>query len=339
MEFVFFIKRDAAAEQPPKTIALTPRRATIIAMVLLVLLVGGIYSAAREISEYWLRTRAPIALSIANDMQKHADERRQKQWTAQVEALSKQIALLRARIIELQIKGSVLAERAGIGDKSFFDVAAVGCESYLAPAVAAEPDDAFIAAIKKDFPPTDTEALPHKPPSMQCYDNTLAAVERKYDILLKHGARSFVSYDTVPLERPILGSNWRTSRFGMRRDPITGRRAFHGGYDYAARRGTPIIAAATGVVTYAGRLGNYGKAVRILHGNSISTLYGHMHSITVKPGQYVKRGQRIGGVGNTGRSTGPHLHYEVRVGNRQRPVASEIRKIRKNRGVPSEWKI
>ena len=104
-------------------------------------------------------------------------------------------------------------------------------------------------------------------------------------------------------------------------------------------KGSPVLAGATGLVVYSGRLGNYGKAVRILHGDSISTLYGHLSVSHVQAGQYVRRGQVIGKVGSTGRSSGPHLHYEVRRNNRPRPVAREISRIRKTRAVPDTWEF
>jgi murein DD-endopeptidase MepM/ murein hydrolase activator NlpD len=102
-----------------------------------------------------------------------------------------------------------------------------------------------------------------------------------------------------------------TSNFGMRSDPITRGRAFHSGLDIAAAPGAPVHATADGVVARAGRNGGLGKAVYLSHGYGLSTRYGHLSKIAVKPGERVKRGDVIGYVGNTGRSTGYHLHYEV----------------------------
>jgi murein DD-endopeptidase MepM/ murein hydrolase activator NlpD len=102
-----------------------------------------------------------------------------------------------------------------------------------------------------------------------------------------------------------------TSGFGIRRDPITRGRAFHSGLDIAAAPGAPVRASADGVVTRATRSGGLGKAVYLSHGFGLSTRYGHMSKIEVKAGQRVQRGDVIGYVGNTGRSTGYHLHYEV----------------------------
>lgn len=104
---------------------------------------------------------------------------------------------------------------------------------------------------------------------------------------------------------------WVTSGFGYRISPFTGKRQFHAGLDISTRRGTPIKAPADGVVTFAGREGGFGRVVVINHGHGLVTRYGHLSGFSVKVGQKVKRHQVIGQVGNTGRSTGPHLHYEV----------------------------
>ncbi|MEP5937658.1 MAG: M23 family metallopeptidase [Erythrobacter sp.] len=107
-----------------------------------------------------------------------------------------------------------------------------------------------------------------------------------------------------------------SSRFGMRRHPILGYRRMHSGMDFRARHGTPIVAVTDGRVTSAGRAGGCGNAVKLSHGNNLSTRYCHMSRMAVRRGQNVRRGQVIGYVGSTGLSTGPHLHYEMYRGSR-----------------------
>ena len=102
-----------------------------------------------------------------------------------------------------------------------------------------------------------------------------------------------------------------TSRMGFRIDPFTKRRAYHTGIDIAGKPGTPVYASQFGRVTFCGYRGNYGKSVVIVHPQGYQTLYAHLDKITVKKGQAITQGERIGTVGNTGRSTGPHLHFEV----------------------------
>ena len=113
----------------------------------------------------------------------------------------------------------------------------------------------------------------------------------------------------TPSIKPATG--WYSSRFGYRLSPFTNQREFHKGLDIATRTGTSVVAPADGLIVFAGREGNYGKAVTINHGYNIITRYGHLYKFLVKKGQYVKRGQQIAEVGNTGRCTGSHLHYEI----------------------------
>jgi len=114
---------------------------------------------------------------------------------------------------------------------------------------------------------------------------------------------------STPAIRPATG--WTTSRFGYRTSPFTGRREFHKGFDIANRKGTPIIATANGTVTYTGKKGSFGNLVVIDHGHGMVTRYGHTEKILVKRNDKVKRGDTIALIGSTGRSTGPHVHYEV----------------------------
>ena len=115
----------------------------------------------------------------------------------------------------------------------------------------------------------------------------------------------------VPLGYPVSGENWRTSNYGVRKDPFTGRPTFHEGLDFSARRMTDIVSTADGEVTFVGRRGGYGKVVEIDHGHGFITRYAHLEKTFVKRGQRVEQGETIAGMGSTGRSTATHLHYEV----------------------------
>lgn len=115
----------------------------------------------------------------------------------------------------------------------------------------------------------------------------------------------------LPTVTPVEGS-WNASSFGWRIDPITGQQALHEGTDFIADIGTPIFAAAGGVVVFADFHGQYGYMIEIDHGNDFVTRYAHSSRLLVKAGDVVQRGRKIALVGSTGRSTGPHLHFEVR---------------------------
>lgn len=110
--------------------------------------------------------------------------------------------------------------------------------------------------------------------------------------------------------RPIT-SGWLSSRYGYRNDPFTGEMTMHHGLDFAAKENSSVVATAAGVVTWADNRAGYGNMVEINHGNGLTTRYAHCDTLTVKPGEIVKAGQEIAKVGSTGRSTGPHVHYEV----------------------------
>ncbi len=118
---------------------------------------------------------------------------------------------------------------------------------------------------------------------------------------------------TTPSLRPV-NVGFVSSRFGWRMDPLSGRRTMHRGVDFSARLGTPVVATADGVVTYSGVWQMYGNVVEISHGNGFVTRYCHLQRRLVSRGQRVTRGDVVGRVGSTGRSTSPHLHYEVEQG-------------------------
>lgn len=117
----------------------------------------------------------------------------------------------------------------------------------------------------------------------------------------------------LPLARPVHSAFRFTSGFGVRRDPKNGRSRMHAGTDFAASRGTPIYTTADGVVIFAGWQSGYGRVIKIRHAFGFETVYGHLNATRVKVGQRVARDDRIGDMGNSGRSTGSHLHYEIRL--------------------------
>ncbi|WP_299376726.1 M23 family metallopeptidase [uncultured Tateyamaria sp.] len=125
-----------------------------------------------------------------------------------------------------------------------------------------------------------------------------------------------IAAQKAPFASPVKSAFRFTSSFGFRRDPKTGGRRMHNGVDFAASNGTPLYATADGVVTYSGWQSGYGRLVKIQHEFGIETRYAHLSKLRVKVGQRVSRGDRIGDMGASGRVTGVHLHYEVRVGGK-----------------------
>ncbi len=132
------------------------------------------------------------------------------------------------------------------------------------------------------------------------FTNLIKELEQKRNLLA-----------STPSIRPVHG--WTSSKFGYRKSPFTGQREFHAGLDIASKSGTELIATANGRISYAAKKMYIGNLIIIDHGFGRVTKYGHLKKILVKRGQKVKRGDVIGLIGNTGRSTGPHVHYEVRI--------------------------
>lgn len=126
---------------------------------------------------------------------------------------------------------------------------------------------------------------------------------------LLEGQRALLA--STPSRRPTTG--YRSSGFGSRVDPFTGIPQMHSGVDFSASEGTRVEATADGVVVFAGQHGAYGNMIQVDHGNGLSSCYGHLSEMRVRVGDKIQRGQFIGAVGSTGRATGPHLHYEVRM--------------------------
>ena len=172
--------------------------------------------------------------------------------------------------------------------------------------------DPILSAVRKEFmgqggpflPADEVEALSKEDGEVSRIAPLISDLER-LNVLR-------IAVDRLPFARPVRGARF-SSGFGSRRDPKNGRRAHHAGVDYAGPRGTPILATASGKVVKAGRMRGYGNVIKIRHAFGYETVYAHLHRIRVKVGDAVERGDRIGDMGNTGRSTGTHLHYEVRI--------------------------
>jgi murein DD-endopeptidase MepM/ murein hydrolase activator NlpD len=141
-------------------------------------------------------------------------------------------------------------------------------------------------------------------------DAQIGRVERQIATLAGAAAQQSLELMRLPSRLPIPGAEL-TSSFGNRLDPFAHSHAFHAGLDFAARTGTPIASAAGGIVAFAGFKRDFGGVVEIDHGNGLTTRYAHASELLVRTGQVVTPGERIAMVGSTGRSTGPHLHFEV----------------------------
>ena len=150
---------------------------------------------------------------------------------------------------------------------------------------------------------------PHQPKDAGAFERQL----HRIDLARAQIHRLSRTLGSVPVRRPLDGEVDPSSGFGVRADPFTGSPAMHTGLDMLADPGDPVRATADGTVKAAGWSGGYGRVVDVDHGNGLSTRYAHLSSVDVRVGQAVRIGQIVGKVGSSGRSTGPHLHYETRV--------------------------
>jgi murein DD-endopeptidase MepM/ murein hydrolase activator NlpD len=151
--------------------------------------------------------------------------------------------------------------------------------------------------------------VPVKPASTDAFDRQLFRIS----VARAQIERLNRTLSLVPYRKPVIGEIELSSGFGVRTDPFLGRPAMHTGLDFRASMGDPVRVTANGTVSSAGWSGGYGRMIEVDHGNGLATRYGHLSQILVKVGDTVKIGQVIGEVGSTGRSTGPHLHYETRI--------------------------
>ena len=147
--------------------------------------------------------------------------------------------------------------------------------------------------------------------------------EVQLDILSELIQGEQVKSDATPVGRPIL-SGWLSSRYGSRIDPFSGKKAWHEGIDFAGREGAQIVAVASGVVSWSGERAGYGKMVEVAHGDGVVTRYAHNQENRVKVGDMVRRGDVVALMGSSGRSTGPHVHFEVHKNGRPVDPASYL---------------
>ncbi|WP_018411706.1 M23 family metallopeptidase [Methyloversatilis thermotolerans] len=212
-----------------------------------------------------------------------------------INTMAMRLGQLQAQLIQLDTLGTRLAKLAGVKPPEPVQAVPPG---QGGPLVAEQPITAAeLEAQMKYF----SELLARQ-------DDYLGVIES--ELLLDQATLSL-----VPSTLPVIGGTWNASGFGWRIDPFTGARAMHEGVDFVSEVGTPIVAAAAGVVTTAAFHPQYGNMIEIDHGRDLVTRYAHASRMLVTPGTVVRRGQKIGEVGSTGRSTGPHLHFEVRVKN------------------------
>jgi len=228
---------------------------------------------------------------LASQQEQVEDIRRDAQ--AEVAALTARLAELQSRVTRLDALG-----------RKLIDVSRIDAEEFDFDSVPGVGGPGSASADAEDWRMSELEA------AIDGLANRIQDRERQLTVLDGVLEDREITAATTPAGRPIV-KGWLSSPFGYRKDPFTGKKAWHAGIDFAGAEGSPVVAVAGGVVTHAGKRWGYGRLVEITHGNGYVTRYGHARKILVKEGQIVRRGDRIAEMGSSGRSTGPHTHLEV----------------------------
>jgi murein DD-endopeptidase MepM/ murein hydrolase activator NlpD len=291
MNVIVFSKRLGRARQLElgRPLAMTVMIASLIAVLSGVLFVGVqigrsgfVANPVGHVGEWGSKLEAQSAQIL--DAKRELQER--------LDALAGRVGQMNAHVIRLDALGRRLTEMANLdkGEFNFDSAPAVGGpEGLVEGAVVASPD---LTSLLDDL-------------SHQIKDR-----ERQLTVLESMISTRNLSRQIVPGGRPVT-QGWISSYFGKRTDPFNGRTAFHRGVDFAGPAGAQVVSVASGVVTYSKDRFGYGKTVEINHGNGYVTRYAHNQRVLVAVGDTVQKGQAIALIGSTGRSTGPHLHFEV----------------------------
>jgi len=262
----------------------------VAAFLVIALAAAVLYFSIRHASS----VKLPLLESLLLSAQEHEARKTEDFLRDNLNAMAVKLGQMQARLVRLDAMGERLSSLAGLKPQEFrfSDTPGRG------------------GAVSTSFPPQDL--------SMAELGRQLDALNRQMENRTDYlGILESTLFDArikkrlVPTIPPVEGA-WNASSFGWRIDPITGQRAMHEGVDFIADAGTPIFAAAGGLVIAAETHNQYGNMVEIDHGNDFTTRYGHASKLFVKVGDVVHRGRKIAEVGSTGRSTGPHLHFEVR---------------------------
>ena len=306
MQIILFREKSGRAQ---------PRRipgavAVVVALLVVSGLVGNVLIVTRFIGNDLLDSQIIAKWQAHLNGQSEEIERIQSQSRVEMEAVGRRLAAMQARLLRIEALGERVAEVAQLDEGEFrFDEA---------PAVGGPESDVEVS---------QAQVAPEFMLAADTLAGQIRAREDELEVLASLLANKKFHEEVALAGRPIkLG--WLSSGFGRRVDPITGRMAWHAGADFAGKPGSDVVAVASGVVTFAGEKNGYGRMIEINHGAGYITRYGHHDELLVAAGDVVKKGQVIGRMGSTGRSTGPHVHFEVLKDGRQVNPARYVARTR-----------
>ncbi len=290
----------------PRQLNLSGRSVAVLAV-----LVAGALCSTAFVGGYWYSAQTGSGVSMTEvrnltgelALQREAITTTRQQTEDTLDALAIRIGQMHARIIRLDALGRRLTGMAGLKDGEFdFD------------------SDPAFGGPEEPYATGSAIAIPEVLAAMEGLDSQLDDREVQLGVLESVLMNKNLSDRVYPKGRPVL-SGWMSSYFGRRTDPFTGKPANHKGVDFAGKLGAEIIAVADGVVTWSSSRYGFGKLIEINHGNGYSTRYAHNSENLVSVGQEVRKGQAVALMGDSGRATGPNLHFEVlHRGHRVNPV-------------------
>ncbi|MGE5452551.1 MAG: M23 family metallopeptidase [Acidobacteriota bacterium] len=299
--------RTRVVQFTPGSLALGLVAGTIPLMMASLALYHAIVLKAAQ--EHW-----PIISEAVRYVERQELARRDHYMRDNLDAMAGKVGELQARLLRLEAVSEKVADMAGMKPAELKAIDAPG-KPASAPAMGGP-----LVSMVQDHPPPSNAASAAQ--LTQQLEALQALSERNTDIFTLIESRLFekrLEALLIPSSAPVVGPVG--SGFGFRSDPFTHRTALHTGLDFPGDLGTPILAAAGGMVLSAGPHPEYGQLVELDHGNGLVTRYAHTSKMLVKQGDLIKRGQKIAEIGSTGRSTGPHLHFEVLVeGVQQNPA-------------------
>ncbi len=256
-------------------------------------------------SGYWYGSTHAVAselVALENDISTQKSLIKDARLSAEIEldALAARLGRMQANVIRLNALGRRLVKVAKLDAKEF--------NFKNAPSYGGPGETESVASI--DFATKNLDGV------IANLNKQLASREEQLDVLEEVIMNRQLRRESKPRGRPIT-KGWTSSYYGKRTDPFSGKLAMHKGMDFAGKEGSEIIAVASGVVTWSGDRYGYGNLIEINHGNGYTTRYGHNAKLLVEVGDSVVKGQAISQMGSTGRSTGPHVHFEVLKNDRQ----------------------
>lgn len=265
-----------------------------LAFIFLASLMGTLVYSGYYLGTRYFSTMQPVGWANQADQQAQNREQELLQQThqANLDALTMRLGELQAHVVRLDALGVRLVKAADL-DADEFDFKSKPALGGPGDLTSTESDSTGDLLGRINYL---SDLLEQREQQLSILDDVIQTVN--------------LSQEIYPSGRPIT-KGWISSYYGMRSDPFSGKPAFHKGMDFAAKEGSDVVAVAGGVVTYAGKRYGYGNMVEVTHDAKYSTRYGHNNEVFVRKGDTVNKGDVIAAVGNSGRSTGPHVHFEV----------------------------